>query len=171
MLYINTWFQNKLRLYLLLAGICAFSLQAQAELKEGDSIPDFASMGLVGEMPDIEGKVILLDFWASWCTPCKASFPIMEKLYAQYKDQGFEILAVSVDKKSKAYQKFSDKASVNFPLLHDKTKSLVQFAEIEAMPTSFLIDKKGKVRAIHSGFHGKKTEKQYIIEIESLLAE
>lgn len=171
MQYINTWFQNKLSICLLITGILTLSHAAQAKLSEGDQLPDLASLGIEGDLPSIEGKVVLLDFWASWCAPCKASFPVMDKIYAQFKDQGFEIIAVSVDKKSKKYKKFADKSDVSFPMVHDASKQLVKLAEIESMPTSFLIDKNGTIVAVHKGFHGKKTEEQYISEIQKLLAE
>ncbi|QXD25653.1 redoxin domain-containing protein [Opitutia bacterium ISCC 51] len=140
-------------------------------MNESDVLPDLSTFEMTGELPDLEGKVILLDFWASWCPPCKASFPAMDEIYADYKDRGLVILAVSVDSTEKAYRSFADKSGVSFPLVHDQAKKLVSTAEIEAMPTSFLIDKKGVIRSIHKGYQGKKTIANYREEIETLLAE
>ena len=145
--------------------------QTQAKLSESDSLPDLSTFQLDGDLPDLDGKVVLLDFWASWCAPCKASFPAMDEIYKEYKDQGFVILAVSVDNTAKAYKKFADKSEVTFPLLLDTEKKLVSTAEIEAMPTSFLIDKKGIIRSVHKGYFGKKTIETYREEIQTLLAE
>jgi peroxiredoxin len=145
--------------------------QTQAKLSESDTLPDLSTFQLEGELPDLDGKVILLDFWASWCAPCKASFPAMDEIYQDYKDQGFVILAVSVDNTAKAYKKFADKSEVTFPLMLDTEKKLVSTAEIEAMPTSFLIDKKGIIRSVHKGYLGKKTIETYREEIQTLLAE
>ena len=171
MQYINTWFQaSKLHLFTLTL-VLALAAHANAKLSESDPLPDLSGFELSGEIPELEGKVVLLDFWASWCAPCKASFPAMDEIYQDYKDQGFVILAVSVDNTEKAYKSFADKSGVTFPLVHDQAKKLVKTAEIEAMPTSFMIDKKGIIRAVHAGYQGKKTIATYREEIEQLLAE
>lgn len=171
MQYINTWFRASKISLSILALTCFLAGQVQAKLNESDVLPDLSTFEMTGELPDLEGKVILLDFWASWCTPCKASFPAMDEIYTDYKDRGLVILAVSVDSTEKAYRSFADKSAVSFPLVHDQAKKLVSTAEIEAMPTSFLIDKKGVIRSIHKGYQGKKTIANYREEIETLLAE
>jgi peroxiredoxin len=154
-----------------LLGLFIFSSSTQAKLSESDPLPDLSTFGLSGELPDLEGKVVLLDFWASWCAPCKASFPAMDELYQEMKDEGFVILAVSVDSTEKAYKKFADKSAVTFPLIFDAEKQLVKAAEIEVMPTSIMVDKHGTIRSIHKGYGGKKTIDAYREEIKSLLAE
>ena len=171
MQYINTWLRGYKLKVLGLAALLFFSVQAGAKLSESDSLPELSTFQLSGELPDTKGKVILLDFWASWCAPCKASFPAMDELYLEYKDRGFVILAVSVDNTEKAYKKFATTSKVSFPLILDKEKKLVSTAEIEAMPTSFLIDKSGVIRSVHKGYQGKKTINNYREEIEALLAE
>ena len=171
MQFINTWFQASKVSLCVVTLTLALASQVQAKLKEGDTLPDLSTFELSGEMPDLEGKVVLLDFWASWCAPCKASFPAMEDIYNEFNDRGFVVLAVSVDNTEKAYKSFADKSGVTFPLVHDQAKKLVKTAEIEAMPTSFLIDKKGVIRSIHAGYQGKKTIASYREEIENLLAE
>lgn len=171
MQYINTWFRaSKISLFVIsFAAILASP--ALAKFNESDPLPDLSTFDLSGDLPDLEGKVVLLDFWASWCAPCKASFPKMDEIYQEYKDQGFVILAVSVDNTEKAYRSFADKSGVTFPLVHDQAKKLVKTAEIEAMPTSFMIDKQGVIRAVHKGYEGNKTIAKYREEIENLLAE
>ncbi len=145
--------------------------ELQAKFSESDALPDLSEFGLVGEMPDLEGKVVLIDFWASWCAPCKASFPKMDELYQELKDKGFVILGVGVDSTAKAHNKFFEKSGVSFPLVHDTEKKLVSAAAIETMPTSLMIDKTGKIRSIHKGYYGKKTINSYRDEINALLAE
>lgn len=168
---INTW----LRAFdLTITALLLISLvpqTGQGKLAESDPLPDLSTFELVGEIPDMEGKVVLLDFWASWCAPCKASFPAMEELYQEFKDRGFVILAVSVDSNAKAYQKFAAKSGVTFPLVLDAQKKLVSLAEIEVMPTSLMIDKQGVVRSVHAGYAGKKTIETYRKEVQTLLAE
>ena len=80
-----------------------------AALKAGDSLPDLTSFKLEGKLPDqLKGQVILLDFWASWCAPCKSSFPAMQELHTKYKDKGLTIVAVSVDEKPENMKAFLD---------------------------------------------------------------
>jgi len=140
-------------------------------IKIGDLLPELSSFGLEGSLPtDLKGKVVVLDFWASWCGPCKESFPAMNDLQKKYGEKGIVILAVNVDEKAEAMKDFLKEHPASFAILHDATKKLVGTANISSMPTSFVIDKDGKVVAIHKGFHGKDTVKQYETEIEKLLS-
>ena len=153
---------------LALAATC--SAVAKDELKSGDSFPDLTGIKFEGKLPDdLKGKTLLVDFWASWCAPCAQSFPVMEELHQRYKDQGFAIIAISVDENSAPLKAFLKKHPVSFTVVRDVESKLVSIANVEAMPTSFLVDSTGKVRFIHSGFHGEQTRKQYLQEIESLL--
>lgn len=143
---------------------------AQAALKVGDSLPDLTGFKLEGALPDsLKGKVVILDFWASWCGPCAESFPVMDELQKKYKDQGLVIVAVSVDEKAAKMTTFLQKNPVSFTVVRDAQHKLVATAEPETMPTSFIIDRAGKVRFLHNGFHGAATKKEYVAEIESLL--
>ncbi len=152
--------------------LCTSSTFAGSKvLKVGDPLPDLSTFGLEGKLPgDLKGKVVLLDFWASWCGPCKESFPVMDELQQKYGAKGLVILAVNVDEKIAAMQDFLKDRPVKFTIVHDATKKLVGTANIASMPTSFLIGKDGKVVAIHKGFHGKDTAKEYVAEVEKLLA-
>lgn len=152
--------------------VCANSAWAGGKaMKVGDPLPDLKTFGLTGTLPaDLNGKVILLDFWASWCGPCKESFPVMEDLHKKYGEKGLVILAVNVDEDAGAMQDFLKAHPVTFPIVHDATKQLVGTANISSMPTSFVFGTDGKVVSIHKGFHGKDTVKQYEAEVEKLLA-
>jgi cytochrome c biogenesis protein CcmG/thiol:disulfide interchange protein DsbE len=152
--------------------LCTSSTLAGGKgIKVGDTLPELSTFGLQGQLPDdLKGKVVLLDFWASWCGPCKESFPVMDELQQKYGAKGLVILAVNVDEKIAAMQDFLKDHPVQFNILHDATKKLVGAANIASMPTSFLIGKDGKVVAIHKGFHGKDTAKEYVAEVEKLLA-
>jgi len=139
--------------------------------KVGDVLPDLSRFGLEGDLPaELKGKVVLLDFWASWCGPCKESFPVMDDLHQKYGPQGLVILAVNVDEKAAAMQDFLKDHPVKFAILHDATKKLVSTANISSMPTSFLVGADGRVVVIHKGFHGNATTKEYTAEIEKLLS-
>lgn len=144
---------------------------AVAALKEGDDLPALQSAQFEGNLPDLGGKVVLLDFWASWCGPCKKSFPELEKLYESYKDRGFVILGVNVDEKSADMHKFLEGHAVSFPIVRDKEQTLISAAGVESMPTSFLVDRSGKIRSLHNGFRGEETVNALRQEIEKLLDE
>ena len=143
-----------------------------AGLKAGDQLPDLASFHLEGKLPDdLRGQVILLDFWASWCGPCKSSFPVMEELQKKYADRGLTIVAVSVDEKQENMQRFLKSACVSFTVVRDAQQKLVTAADVPTMPTSFLIDRSGTIRFVHAGFDREQTPKQCAKEIEQLLQE
>jgi thiol-disulfide isomerase/thioredoxin len=144
----------------------------QADMKEGDSLPALDTFQLEGKLPaKLKGQVILLDFWASWCAPCKASFPAMEELHKRYADKGLTIIAVSVDEKREDMERFLKARPVSFLAVRDARQKLVAAADVAAMPTSFLIDRAGKVRFVHNGFRGDETVKRYREQIELLLKE
>ncbi|MBD5778317.1 TlpA family protein disulfide reductase [Pelagicoccus sp. NFK12] len=142
-----------------------------AAWEKGQQLPDLADFDLQGEIPELEGKVSYVDFWASWCAPCKASFPEMERLYQENKDAGFQVIAVSVDSSEKAMQRFLDRAGPSFSVVWDHKQSLVADAEVEVMPTSFLVDAKGVIRSVHYGWRGEETAKKLESEIADLLRE
>jgi thiol-disulfide isomerase/thioredoxin len=162
----NTSLLKKLTLSAFIAGTF---LTASAALKVGDTLPDLASFSLDGKLPDaLKGKVVVLDFWASWCAPCAKSFPVLDELQKKYGDR-LVVVAVNVDEKAANMEKFTTKHSVSFTIVRDAQQKLVAVAEPQTMPTSFVLDAEGKVRFVHSGFHGEDTRKEYITEIESLL--
>ena len=141
-----------------------------AELKVGDAFPDLRQFGLAGELPrELEGKIVLVDFWASWCAPCTLSFPVLNDLSARFGARGLVVVGISVDESNAAMQDFLKQTAPRFTVVHDARQKLVQRVDVASMPTSFIIDGKGKVRFIHSGFHGDKTRDEYAREIESLL--
>jgi thiol-disulfide isomerase/thioredoxin len=150
--------------------VFSLALNAAADIKIGDAFPDLATCKLEGKLPEsLKDKVVLVDFWASWCGPCIRSFPVMEELRRAYGSKGFVIIAVNVDEKKRDMENFLKNHPVTFSVVRDARQKLVEQAGVSAMPSSFLIDKNGKVAFTHSGFHGSDTKKQYEQEIESLL--
>lgn len=152
-----------------------FALAAPAAIKPGDAFPKLSTAGLAtlsgGEVPATEGKVVLVDFWASWCAPCKASFPAMAKLHRDFAARGLEIVAVSIDEKPASAAAFWKRMTPPFAGLHDREQKLVQQVEVPTMPTSYLLDRQGRVRFVHEGFHGESSDRAMRQEIETLLAE
>jgi len=156
----------------LLAILVGFSLTltASADIKIGEPFPDLAACKLEGNLPELpRDRVILMDFWASWCGPCARSFPTMEELHKKYSSRGLVVIAVNVDEKKADMENFLKAHRVTFSVVRDARQKLVEKTGISTMPSSFLIDKDGKVAFAHSGFHGSETKKQYEREIETLL--
>jgi len=150
---------------LLLTTFFAFG----ATPKPGDAFPDLSKFGLEGTLPDLKGKVVLVDFFASWCGPCKESFPVMQELHKKYAGKDFVIIAVNVDKKKSDMDNFLKKHPTDFAIVRDATNKLVNEVKIPTMPTSFVIDRTGKVHSMHRGFKGEESKKKYTEEIEALL--
>ena len=164
---------SRCRKIIAFAMLAVFSLTCLsfAKLKKGDKLPDLSTYKLEGAVPKLQGQVVLLDFWASWCDPCKASFPEMEKLHKAYTSRGLTILAVSVDEKRANMERFLKANKISFATTRDAEQKLVAAVDVQTMPTSFLIDRSGKIRFIHNGFRGEQTVKEYRQEIEQLLSE
>jgi thiol-disulfide isomerase/thioredoxin len=164
--------QPKLKKLLLLSVLGAAICQNTfAGLKTGDTFPDLAPFKLEGKLPDtLKGKVVIVDFWASWCVPCKDSFPVMNELIKKYADRGLVIIAVNADEVRADMDAFLKKNPAAFTVVRDATQRLVEKADVDTMPSSFILDREGKVRYLHNGFHGEKTKKEYVAEIEALLA-
>jgi thiol-disulfide isomerase/thioredoxin len=160
---------------LMAAGCCVSNVSvsgAGTGVKTGDAFPDLAKYSIEGQVPSpdaLRGKVVLVDFWASWCGPCKGSFPVLEELHQQYGNRGLVVVGVNLDETSEAMREYLEKHKVTFTILRDREQKLVKTVGIASMPSSFLLDGQGKVRFVHNGFHGAGTKKQYIEEIEGLL--
>ena len=161
---------NKTKFTTAIASILlAATLVMAGPLKEGDAFPDLAAIGLEGSLPDIKGKVVLVDFFASWCSPCKQSFPAMQELQKKYAGKGLVILAINVDKKKSDMDNFLKVRPVDFTILRDTGDTLVNQIKIPSMPTSFLLSREGKVVSVHRGFQGEETRRKYMKEIDALL--
>ena len=159
----------------LLGWIVGLASIASADVKVGDVFPSLESNDIAvlgsGRLPKLQDKVVLVDFWASWCAPCKASFPVMGRLHTDYTDRGLVIVAVGIDEKAAAATAFWKKMNPPFASVHDRTQSLVKAVAVPTMPTSYLIGRDGRVRYIHQGFHGETTDRELRKQIEGLLAE
>lgn len=159
----------------LLFATGVFPLAALADIKTGDKFPDMKVPGMAvlgsGDLGNTTGAVVLVDFWASWCAPCKASFPAMAKLHAEYAGRGLIIIAVSVDEKLNDAVRFAKKLAPPFLTLHDREQNLVKQVVVPTMPTSYLVGRDGTVRFVHTGYHGPASDKEIRTEIEALLNE
>jgi thiol-disulfide isomerase/thioredoxin len=108
----------------------------------------------------LSGKVVIVDFWASWCKPCKEEMPYFIGLYEKYKENGLVIIAVNLDENKEKLTGFIEKLGTEVPyyIIHDKESKIAGDYKIETMPTSFVIDKKGIIRYKHEGFENSFKE-------------
>jgi thiol-disulfide isomerase/thioredoxin len=111
------------------------------------------------DLTPYHGKVVLLDFWASWCPPCRKSFPWMKTLAATYGERGLVVVTVGVDRDSAAARAFLEKEGVTFEVVLDPKGEIARAFGLEGMPTSYLIDRRGLVRAEVVGFQPSETRK------------
>jgi thiol-disulfide isomerase/thioredoxin len=118
----------------------------------------------------LHGKVVLLDFWASWCSPCLHSFPWMNELQERHAKDGLVIVAVNVDQDRALADAFLEKVPAAFRVEYDARGAIAKQFEVQAMPTSFLIDRDGNIRVRHAGFREKQREAREQ-QIRQLLAE
>jgi len=126
--------------------------------------------GKIVQLASYSGKVLLVDFWASWCTSCKTSFPALESLFEEYQPRGFEVLAVNLDERRRDADAFLSERPHHLTVLFDPTGASPSAFGVKGMPTSFLIEKTGHIRFTHMGYSGNVAE-TYRREIIQLLAE
>ena len=162
----NTLFRNVLAACAAVAVSLSATLAAGA-LKVGDPFPNLATAGLEGAVPEMANKVVLVDFWASWCGPCKKSFPSLKELHEKYGPAGFLVVAISLDEEKADMDAFLKKTPVPFTVLRDSTGKFASALQIDGIPASFILDGQGRVQLAHTGFDGDKTKKQYVAKIEA----
>lgn len=139
---------------LLLFCVVGFARQLSA-VEVGAMFPSFSEYQFEGELPkDLAGKVVVVDFWASWCAPCKASFPSLSSLHTELASRGVVVLGVSMDEKQAPFEQFKKRLKPSFPTVRASDGRLASDVTVPAMPTTFVLDRTGRVRFIHAGFHG-----------------
>ena len=125
--------------------------------------------GRMVSLNQLQGKVVLLDFWATWCEPCRDELPQLDRLQKKYARDKFAVMAVNVDNKAETARAFLDKYDIDLVALWDRQKAVVSMYDVQRMPSCYLIDATGKVRFIHYGYEEKYVN-TYEEEIDQLLA-
>ncbi len=159
----------KIRLILF---IWSFSLSSAFALEVGDPAPECSKGRLFenNQMLDIQsyqGKVVYLDFWATWCPPCKKSMPFLNALRNEFQEQGFEVVAISVDEDPDDAKVFLQQYPVDYVVASEPSGECPKQYDVKAMPASYFIDRKGVIRTIHLGFRSKDEEeiRQRVVEL------
>ncbi|HOJ02385.1 MAG TPA: TlpA disulfide reductase family protein [Bacteroidota bacterium] len=152
----------------ILALFLAMTMAAAAQV--GKQAPPFSlenTEGKTVKLEDLKGKVIVLNFWATWCPPCRAEIPDFIKVYDKYKSKGVEILGVSLDHKGwEVVRPFVKSNKINYPVLLGDQRIAQAYGNIRSIPTTFIIDRKGKVVDQHVG---AMSEKDLVKLFEKLL--
>lgn len=138
------------------ALVFAWHANPAMALDEGEQAPSFTARSLNGtekvSLSKFKGKVVYLDFWASWCTPCLVSMPLVDELRKEFPDDELQVVAVNVDNDAAKGRAFLQRRPVGFPSASDPGGQIPEKYGITTMPTSFLIDRGGIVRYVHKGF-------------------
>lgn len=142
-----------------------------APVRIGDAFPDLSNAGLDGQVPDLAGKVVIVDFWASWCVPCKKALPMYADLQKEYADRGVVVVAVNLDEDKSKMEAFLKKIPLPFPVVRDINGRFAEKVGIgeSGIPTSYVLTPEGKVHALHREFEGEKTRRKLVVEIEAIL--
>ncbi|MFQ6005417.1 MAG: TlpA family protein disulfide reductase [Woeseia sp.] len=139
----------------------------------GQPAPDFVLKSATGEnlrLREYRGDVVMINFWATWCGPCRQEMPLLDELYGRYQRVGFSLLGVNIDDDSRRAMAMVDELGVTFPVLFDEDKQVSKLYEVEAMPVTLLLDREGTVRHVHLGYQ-PGYEQKYLNEIRALLRE
>jgi len=151
--------------------VAATSL-ASSEL-EGHPAPDFALKSSTGEnlrLSEYRGDVVMINFWATWCGPCRQEMPLLDELYNRYERVGFNLLGVNIDDDSRRAMQMIEDLGISFPVLFDAQKEVSKLYNVEAMPVTVLVDREGNVRYVHLGYKPGYEDK-YLDQVRSLLRE
>ena len=133
--------------------------------------PDFTLRSLSGEnlrLQEYRGKVVLINFWASWCGPCRQEMPILDRIHKRYEPAGFTVLGVNVEGELDKARKIADRLDVSFPLLFDDGQQVSEDYDLKSMPYTVLVDRDGQVQFIHHGYK-PGDENKYIDRLKTLL--
>lgn len=170
--------QSRLRRLLLTGALLALVLPGAAAansttVRAGAEAPDFALRSSAGpnlRLSEHRGQVVMINFWATWCGPCRQEMPKLDEIFARYEAAGFALLGVNIDEDSARAQRLADELGVTFPLLFDDEQSVSRLYDVQAMPMTVMVDRDGKVRSVHYGYR-PGMEQRYLDEVRALLRE
>jgi peroxiredoxin len=162
---------RKICMGLALSAVAAVGLASSG--MTGQPAPDFALKSSTGEnlrLSEYRGDVVMINFWATWCGPCRQEMPLLDELYSRYERVGFNLLGVNIDDDSNRAMAMIQELGVNFPVLFDARKEVSKMYDVSAMPVTVIVDRQGTVRYVHHGYKPGYEEK-YLDQVRSLLRE
>ena len=157
--------------FLALTVLAASSLASSG--MTGRPAPDFALKSSTGDnlrLSEFRGDVVMINFWATWCGPCRQEMPLLDELYQRYNRVGFNLLGVNIDDDSNRAMAMIRELGVGFPVLFDSRKEVSKMYDVDAMPVTVLVDREGNVRFVHQGYKPGYEEK-YLDQVRALLRE
>ena len=149
-----------------------FLTAAHAEVLEGPA-PDFTLKSRSGEnikLSELRGDVVMINFWASWCAPCRQEMPLLEEMSKKYSDLGFTLLGVNVEEDSSKADELLREVPVSFPVLFDNKNDVTKLYKVVAMPSTVMVDRDGNMRYLHRGYL-PGYEAEYVKQIKELVRE
>jgi thiol-disulfide isomerase/thioredoxin len=135
--------------------------------------PKFQLTSMAGKpisLDQLKGQVVMINFWASWCGPCREEMPVLEKLYTKYKPMGFTMIGVNVEPDSKLAAEWLKATPVTFPILFDTKSEVSKLYQVSSMPSTVIVDRKGNLRWMHRGYKAG-AENEYLDQIRALVRE
>ena len=144
-----------LLLIMLISGVFSISVQASNNQANKNPAADFTLKSYSGKnikLSEYRGQVVLMNFWASWCGPCRQEMPLLNDLHKKYKKLGFTVMGVNVEEDSSKARKIVKDIKIKFPVLFDTQNKVSELYQVSAMPSSVIIDRDGNVRYLHKGY-------------------
>jgi peroxiredoxin len=166
---VNSW----MRAAVAAGALAVTSLGITSAGASASLAPSFALPSRSGDtvsLAQLKGKVVMLNFWASWCGPCRQEMPLLEQMHKRYSALGFTLVGVNVDANSKDAEDWLSKTPVSFPVLFDRESKVSKMYDVSAMPSTVFIDRQGNVRYLHRGYKAGD-EGEYLNQIRALLKE
>ncbi len=154
------------------ATVLLASALAWAGVGKGQRAPEFALPALKGgttSLASLRGKVVLIDFWAQWCEPCKKELPQLDRLAKEYASKGVAVIAVNIDKQRDNAERMVKQLGLSLNVLLDPAGAVAGTYDLPKMPTSFVVDKKGIVRYVNEGFEGPDDVAKFRRELDELI--
>jgi peroxiredoxin len=156
-----------------LAAALLVSVPASSAGPASGPAPQFsmpARGGSTLSLGQYKGQVVMLNFWASWCGPCRQEMPLLENIYKKYNKLGFTLIGVNVEPDSKAADEWLKQTPVSFPVIYDKDSQVSKLYDVAGMPSTVIIDRKGNIRVLHRGYK-PGDENEYLDSIRTLVRE
>jgi len=162
----------RIRIAVIVAAL-SVSLPALAGSSSPAPAPAFTLASRAGQdvsLAQYKGQVVMINFWASWCGPCRQEMPLLESIYKKYNKMGFTMIGVNVEPDSNAANEWLKATPVSFPILYDRDSKVSKLYDVAGMPSTVIIDRTGKLRVLHRGYK-PGDENEYLDSIRTLIRE